>query len=94
MHDQIYGAEREEQLAAQLRSLAARIQELDRQGRLLSTIPELQRRLGDLRTQLFHYEVRRTYDTAELAESRRIVAQARARAEELMHDLRSDEDED
>jgi hypothetical protein len=33
--------------------------------------------MGDARTELFHYEVRSTYDTPEVAESRRIVDEAR-----------------
>ena len=32
--------------------------------------------MGDARTELFHYEVRSTYDTPEVAESRRIVEEA------------------
>jgi hypothetical protein len=32
--------------------------------------------MGDARSELFHYEVRATYDTPEQAESRRVVDQA------------------
>jgi hypothetical protein len=32
--------------------------------------------LGNARSELFHYEVRSTYDTPEVAESRRIVDEA------------------
>jgi hypothetical protein len=32
--------------------------------------------MGDARSELFHYEVRSTYDTPEVAESRRIVEEA------------------
>jgi hypothetical protein len=32
--------------------------------------------LGNARSELFHYEVRSTYDTPEVAESRRIVEEA------------------
>ena len=32
--------------------------------------------IGDVRSELFHYEVRATYDTPEVAESRRIVREA------------------
>ncbi len=76
-HDELYGKAREEQLLALLRHLAARIAELDRTGRLLDAAPELQRLLGDARSELFHYEVRCTYDSPEEAESRRIVDEAR-----------------
>ena len=75
-HDEIYGKERAERLEAALRELAARLAELDQAGLLLKSVPELLRRLGDLRSELFHYEVRSTYDTPEVAESRRIVDEA------------------
>lgn len=76
-HDEVYGQAREAQLLALLRYLAERIRELDAGGGLLASAPELQRLLGDARSELFHYEVRRTYDTPEIAESRRIVDEAR-----------------
>ena len=76
-HDEVYGRAREAELLALLRHLAERIQVLDREGRLLQGAPELQRLLGDARSELFHYEVRSTYDTPEIAESRRIVDEAR-----------------
>src|SRR5262249_32032865 len=76
MHDQVYGPERERQLLDLLRALAVRIAELDRAGRLLDAAPELQQLLGNARSELFHYEVRRTYDTPEIAESRRIVEES------------------
>ena len=76
-HDEVYGRAREEQLLALLRHLAERIQQLDRAGGLLGAAGELQRLLGDARSELFHYEVRSTYDTPEIAESRRIVEEAR-----------------
>lgn len=75
--DQTYGANREERLVELLRTLAARIGDLDQAGRLLDAAPELQRLLGDARSELFHYEVRLTYDTPEVAEGRRIVDEAR-----------------
>ena len=83
MHDQTYGPERARGLVALLRSVAARIQELDRDGRLLEAAPELQRLLGNARSELFHYEVRVTYDTPEIAESRRIVEEAEQHLGEL-----------
>lgn len=76
-HDEVYNEERAQRLAALLRSLAARIQELDRAGQLLRGGPELLRLMGDARSELFHYEVRSTYDTPEVADSRRIVEEAR-----------------
>jgi len=77
MSDEIYGQDRERRLRELLLELAARIVALDRDGRLLAATPELLRRLGDIRSELFHYEVRVTYDTPEIAESRRIVEEAR-----------------
>jgi hypothetical protein len=80
--DQVYGPERAERLVALLRALAERIQELDRAGRLLDAAAELQRLFGNARSELFHYEVRSTYDTPDVAERRRIVEEAeRGRAE-------------
>lgn len=81
MSDEIYGPERAQRLVALLRALAERIQELDRQGRLLDAAPELQKLLGNARSELFHYEVRSTYDTPEVAESRRIVEEALGRGD-------------
>jgi PAS domain-containing protein len=75
-HDEVYGREREERLRALLRQLAERIGELDLDRGLVDAVPELLQRLGELRSELFHYEVRATYDTPEIAESRRIVEEA------------------
>ena len=93
MHDQVYGPERERQLLDLLRALASRITELDRAGRLLEAAPELQQLLGNARSELFHYEVRRTYDTPEIAESRRIVEESVRRLRELDLDPPPDDDE-
>jgi len=76
MSEEVYGPERALRLVALLRALAARIQELDRAGRLLEAAPDLQKLLGNARSELFHYEVRSTYDTPDVAESRRIVEEA------------------
>ncbi|MGH7628646.1 MAG: hypothetical protein ACREOF_04530 [Gemmatimonadales bacterium] len=78
-HDEVYDQGRADRLVELLRALATRIQELDRAGQLLSGsgVPELLRLMGDARAELFHYEVRSTYDTPEVAESRRIVDEAR-----------------
>jgi hypothetical protein len=75
-HDEVYDKGRAERLTELLRALAARIQELDRAGQLLGGVPELLRLMGDARSELFHYEVRSTYDTPEVAENRRIVEEA------------------
>lgn len=77
MHeDETYGPERAERLVTLLRALAERIRDLDGRGRLLDAAPELQRLLGNARSELFHYEVRQTYDTPEIADHRRIVEEA------------------
>src|SRR5947209_6275505 len=75
--EQTYDEGRARNLEALLRALAARILELDAQGRLLGEAGELMRLIGDVKSELFHYEVRATYDTPEIAESRRIVRDAR-----------------
>ena len=38
--------------------------------------------IGDVRSELFHYEVRITYDTPEIAEHRRIVQDAKQDTDE------------
>jgi hypothetical protein len=75
--DQTYDEGRARNLEALLRSLAQRILELDKDGRLLPHAGELMKLIGDVRSELFHYEVRATYDTPEVAENRRIVRDAR-----------------
>lgn len=75
--DEVYDEGRIEALLGMLRALASRIRELDRSEQLLSSVPELLRRMGDLRSELFHYEVRSTYDSPEVAEHRRLVDEAR-----------------
>src|SRR5476651_2417862 len=74
--DETYGEERARNLEALLRDLAARIALLDREGKLLDQAGELMRLIGDVRSELFHYEVRVTYDTPEVADNRRIVNEA------------------
>ena len=61
-HDEVYGKDRADRLAELLRALAERIQTLDQAGQLLQGVPELLRLMGDARTEMFHYEVRSTYD--------------------------------
>jgi hypothetical protein len=77
MSEEVYGPERAERLVILLRALAERIRQLDREGKLLEATPELLKSLGTARSELFHYEVRVTYDTPEVAERRRIVDEAR-----------------
>ena len=72
-HDEIYGVQRQARLVELLREVARRIQDLDARGQLLDKVPDLMGLLGEARSELFHYEVRSTYDTPETAESRRIV---------------------
>lgn len=75
--EQTYDEGRARNLEALLRALARRIQELDGEGRLLEQAAELMKLTGDVRSELFHYEVRITYDTPEVAENRRIVSEAK-----------------
>ena len=77
MSDETYDDSRARALENLLRALSERIRELDAQGRLLDQPGELLRLLGDVRSELFHYEVRATYDTPEIAEHRRVVADAK-----------------
>jgi hypothetical protein len=77
MSEDTYDPERAERLVRMLRELARRLMELDAEGRLLGESPQLLRALGDVRSELFQYEVRHTFDTSEIAEHRRIVGEAR-----------------
>lgn len=88
-HDEVYGEARADRLEELLRFIAQRIAELDRSDRLLTEAPELLKLFGEARSELFHYEVRRTYDTPEIAEHRRLVDEAIEPPEFL-----SDNDED
>lgn len=75
-HDEVYDDARADRLLELLRALARRIAELDQDDQLLRGAPELLQLMGDARSELFHYEVRITYDTPEVADSRRIVEDA------------------
>ena len=77
MSDQTYDEGRARNLEAMLRALAERIPALEAKGVLLEHAGELTKLIGDIRSELFHYEVRATYDTPEVADSRRIVAEAK-----------------
>lgn len=74
--EQTYDEGRARNLEALLVALAERILELKARGHLLRQAGELMKLIGDVRSELFHYEVRATYDTPEVAESRRIVGEA------------------
>jgi hypothetical protein len=76
MSDQLYDEGRARNLEAMLVALAERIRTLHADGQLLRHAGELTRLIGDVRSELFHYEVRATYDTPEIAEHRRIVREA------------------
>jgi len=78
MAEETYGEARRRNLETLLRTLADRIRQLDEAGTLLARANELMELIGDVRTELFHYEVRATYDTPEVAENRRIVADAKS----------------
>jgi hypothetical protein len=75
-NDETYDPERARKLVEMLRALAERIMDLDRQGDLLGESSALLRAMGDIRSELFHYEVRQTFDSPEVAEHRRIVEDA------------------
>lgn len=79
MSDQTYDEGRARNLEALLLALAERIRELQATRGLLSHASELTKLIGDVRSELFHYEVRATYDTPEIADSRRIVGEAKHR---------------
>ena len=76
MADETYDPRRIAQLLDMLRALAERIAGLDAEGRLLDETPGLIRHLGEVRAELFRYEVRTTFDSPETAEHRRIVDEA------------------
>jgi hypothetical protein len=91
--EETYGDARRRGLEAMLRALAARISELDAEGTLLSHAPELMGLMGDVRSELFHYEVRATYDTPEVAENRRIIAEAKSSEDWKPTDWKPGDDE-
>ena len=80
--EQTYDDGRARNLEQILRALADRIRELDADGQLLANASELTKLLGEARSELFHYEVRATYDTPEVADSRRIVNDAITQSEQ------------
>jgi hypothetical protein len=85
MSEETYGHDRARTLEGLLRALSDRILELDKRGSLLSNATELMRLVGDVKSELFHYEVRATYDTPEVAEGRRIVQDAKKELDSTWH---------
>lgn len=78
-----------ERLRKGLLELAGLIQRLDQESRLLEATPQMLKLLGDLRSQLFEYEVRCTRRLLpkqalppEVLEAQRIVREAAKRLEE------------
>ena len=92
--EQTYDDGRARNLEALLRALAARIAELDARGELLANAGELMKLMGDVRSELFHYEVRATYDTPEISEHRRIVDEAKQQRESQWEKTEWSTDED
>lgn len=92
MTEPTYDAQRARRLVELLRALAERISALETDADLLAAGPELLKMMGDARSELFHYEVRSTYDTPEVAESRRIVDRAREQMEAM--DFEDPEDDE
>lgn len=90
MGEQVYGPERAARLVRLLRELAERIRTLD-DAALLAAGPQLLKLIGDVRSELFHYEVRSTYDTPEVADHRRIVEEAREGGDVVNPDESEDE---
>lgn len=86
MSEPTYDGARAQRLVELLRALATRIHELAADDDLLAAGPELMKLMGDARSELFHYEVRSTYDTPEVAESRRIVEDAQRATDALDFD--------
>ena len=94
--EQAYDEGRARNLEALLKALAERLLELDAQGALLQRAHELTKLIGDVRSELFHYEVRATYDTPEVAERRRIVDDPKQQSESQWEktDWKPDEDDE
>lgn len=81
----------ERDVRAGLLALAELIRRLEREGRLMSAIPLLLRKFGDLRQLLFSFEVRSTErllptETERERDSRRIVGEALQRCDEMIEE--------
>jgi len=78
-----------EQLRLNVLRLAQLIRKLDEEGKLLEAAPRLIHYMGNLRAQLFEYEVRHTgrllprpEDVPEVLEAKRIIEEAARQMEE------------
>src|SRR5688500_9680936 len=80
MSGQTYDDDRARNLVALLRAIVHRILELDAAARLLAHARELTLLIGDVRSELYRYELRSTYATPEVVENRRIVDEAKKQA--------------
>lgn len=74
--EQTYDDDRAKNLERMLVALAERIRSLAQEEALLRHAGELTKLIGEVRSELFHYEVRATFDSPDVAENRRIVADA------------------
>ncbi len=96
--EQTYDQARARNLESLLVALAERIlavRDTGERGALLRHAGELTKLIGDVRSELFHYMVRATYDTPEVADSRRIVGEALdAHRESTWHKTEWTPDED
>jgi hypothetical protein len=79
--EQTYNDDRARNLERMLVALSDRIRELAERGELLPQAAELMRLVGDVKSELFHYEVRITYDSPEVAEHRRLVEDAKTQGD-------------
>lgn len=89
----------DEEVRRVLLNFAELVQRLDDEGRLVSSLPLLLTRLGDVRALLFDYEVRHTerlmpVEDPEEREARRIVREAQERMEELADEWEEGEEPD
>ena len=94
MHDPTSDAETAARAVVPLRRPSARAAALGGDGCPLVAGPGAPKMMGDARSELFHYEVRVTYDTPEVAESRRIVEQARQQSEALTFEDADDQEDE
>jgi len=87
-----------EELRAELVRFARRLLELEETGRLLDSPADLQTVLGELRSRLFAWEVRRTSDLGRdprvpgSVDSSKVVREAREAADALRRELDADTD--
>ena len=75
--EQAYDDGHTEMFEALLRAAVDWIQALHAADAVLAHAGELMKMSGDVRSELFHCEVRGTYDAAQVAEHRRLIDEAR-----------------